>query len=156
MYKKFNLIAAVLSAPLFGSNLIPIDSTDETPFTPVAEENEPCKEPDSPKLSPNIDTATLKANIDTFIAKAEELRESIKRTDKEAASGNAKKIKVAESKETQKSIAKERDEILKSDSVDSGELSDDENSDTQQISQPSTKSTTADSHVINIDVVTKN
>ena len=156
MYKKFNLIAAVFSAPLFGSNLIPVDSADETPFTPVAEENEPCKEPDSPKLSPNIDAETLKANIETFIAKAEELRESIKRADEEASSSDAKKTKVDESKDAPKSISEELDEILESDSVDSGELSDDENSDTQPISQPSITSTSSDSHEINVDVVTEN
>ncbi len=155
MYKKFNLIAAVLSAPLFGSNLIPVDSTDETPFTPVAEENEPCKKPDSPKLSPKIDAETLKKNIEAAIAEVEKLRESIKRAD-EAAASNAKKAKVDESKEAQKSISEELDEILESDSVDSGELSDDENSDAQPISQPSITSTTSDPHEINTDVVTEN
>lgn len=156
MYKKFNLIAAVLSAPLFGSNLIPVDSTDETPFTPVAEENEPCKEPDSPKLSQSIDAKTLKENIEAAIAEVEKLRESIKRADEEAASSDAKKAKVDESKDAQKSILEELDEILESDSVDSGELSDDENSDAQPISQPSITSMESDSHEIDTDVVTEN
>ena len=99
MYKKFNLIAAVLSAPLFGSNLIPVDSTDETPFTPVAEENEPCKKPDSPKLSPKIDAETLKKNIEAAIAEVEKLRESIKRAD-EAAKDSVKKINASVEKTT--------------------------------------------------------